>query len=93
MGEKIDRIGGIDVLEELRDTISDLRFYTCPLPAVVQESALVKSNRLRNLSFLAYTLLLLKEELELTELSEQIYRLRKRLALAEFFATYSVVQA
>jgi hypothetical protein len=93
LGEKIDRIGGIDVLEELKDTISDLRLHTCPLPAVVQESALVKPKRLRNGPSLGHKLLLLKEELELTELSEQIYRLRKRLALAEFFTTYSAAQA
>jgi hypothetical protein len=35
----------------------------------------------------------LKEEFELTELSEQIYRLRKRLALSEFFDTYTAAQA
>jgi hypothetical protein len=93
IGEKIDRIGGVAVLEELRDTISDLRLHTCPLPAVVQESALMKPKRLRTGPPLAHKLLLLKEELELTELSEQIYRLRKRLALAEFFATYSAAQA
>lgn len=93
IGEKIDRIGGVAVLEELRDTISDLRLHTCPLPAVVQESALVKPKYLRTGPPLAHKLLLLKEELKLTELSEQIYRLRKRLALAEFYTTYSAAQA
>jgi hypothetical protein len=36
VGVKIDRIGDIDMLEELRDTISDLRLHTCPLPAVLE---------------------------------------------------------
>ncbi len=58
------------MLEELKNIISDLRFHICLLPVVVQESALVKLKRLRNGFFLSHKLLLLKEELELTELTE-----------------------
>ncbi len=70
IGEKINRIRDIDVLEELRDIISDLRLYICPLSIVVQESVLVRLNYLRNLSSFIYKLLFLKEELKLNELNE-----------------------
>jgi hypothetical protein len=89
IGKKIDRIKSIDMLEKLRDIISNLRFHTCPLLTVMQKSAFIKLNRLRNLPSFTHKLLLLKEELELNELNEQIYKLRKKIALAEFFDTYS----
>jgi hypothetical protein len=56
IGEKTDRIGGIGVLEELRDTISDLRLHTCPLPTVAQESDLVMPKHLQSLPSFAHKL-------------------------------------
>ena len=50
-------------------------------------------NHLRNQPSFAHKLWRLKEELELTELNEQIYRMRKRLALSKFFDTYTTAQA
>jgi len=59
---------------------------------VVQESESIKPNHLQKLPLFIYKLWLLKKELELTELSEQIYRLRKRLALSKFFDVYTDAQ-
>jgi hypothetical protein len=92
IGQKIILIGGIEVFEELRNTISDLRRHTYPLPVEPQGREPVKPTHLQNLSSFAHKLWLLKEDLQLTELNQQIYRLRKRLALSEFFDTYTTAQ-
>ena len=89
--EKVDRIGEIDVLEGLRDTISDLRTGAdgdglCSHEGINQ----IIPNHLENQPASTQKLWLLKEELNLNKLDKQIHRLRKRLGLAEFFNTYVV---
>lgn len=89
--EKVDRIGEIDVLEGLRDTISDLRTGAdgdglCSHEGINQ----IIPKHLENQPASTQKLWLLKEELNLNELDKQIHRFRKRLGLAEFFNTYVV---
>jgi hypothetical protein len=89
--EKVDRIGEIDVLEGLRDTISELRTGAdedglCSHEGINQ----IIPNHLENQPASTQKLWLLKEELNLNELDKQIHRFRKRLGLAEFFNTYIV---
>jgi hypothetical protein len=89
--EKVERIGEIDVLEGLRDTISDLRTGAdgdglCSHEGINQ----IIPNHLENQPVSTQKLWLLKEELNLNELDKQIHRFRKRLGLAEFFSTYDV---
>jgi hypothetical protein len=89
--EKVDRIGEIDVLEGLRDTISDLRTGAdgdglCSHGGINQ----IIPNHLENQPASTQKLWLLKEELNLNGLDGRIHRFRKRLGLAEFFDTYVV---
>jgi hypothetical protein len=86
---KIGRIGSLDVLEDLKRTIKDLRTSGCPLPKADQQPI---PNHLEDQPFYTQRLWLLKEQLELVELNEQIFRLHKRLALAEFFNIYVAAQ-
>jgi hypothetical protein len=91
MLEKIDRIGEIDVLEGLRDTISDLRINADRyLLWSHQEIDQVIPKHLEDQPTSTQKLWLLKEELNLNGLNKQIHRLRKRLASAEFSNTYDV---
>jgi hypothetical protein len=90
MREKIGRIGGIDVLQDLKSVISDLRTRHYSFP---EAGKLIIPERLRDEPHSTQMLWFLKEELELIGLDEQIFRLRKRLTLAEFFDTYAAAQA
>ncbi len=91
--EKINHIKDINVLEDLRDIISDLRLHICSLFSVMQKFKLVMSNYLQNLFLFTHKLWFLKKKLELIKLSKQIYRLCKKLVLSEFFDTYTAAQA
>jgi hypothetical protein len=63
IGQKIVLIGGIEVFEELRNTISGLRRHIYPLPVEPQGREPVKPIYLQNLSSFAHKLWLLKEDL------------------------------
>jgi hypothetical protein len=85
--EKIDRIGEIDVLEGLRDMISDLRTGADRDRLCFYKGQIIP-NRLEDQPASTQKLWLLKEELNLNELDKKIHRFRKRLSLVEFFNTY-----
>jgi hypothetical protein len=94
MQEKTRRIGGIDVLEEIRCTINDLRTHARRDWLRAKNGGIrTVPKHLENEASSTRKLWLLKEELELTESYEQVHQLRKRLALAEFFNTYTAAQA
>jgi hypothetical protein len=89
MLQTIDRIGGIEVLEGLRDTIAalnvraqqDRESFNKRCSQTIPKHLTDQPDSMRKLW-------LLKEELDLTKANEQIYRLRKRLTLAEFSHAY-----
>ncbi len=89
MLQTIDRIGGIQVLEGLRDTIGELNVraqkdrqsFNERCGQGIPKHLAGQPDSMRQLW-------LLKEELNLTEKNERIYRLRKRLTLAEFSYAY-----
>ncbi|KAF2180289.1 hypothetical protein K469DRAFT_796570 [Zopfia rhizophila CBS 207.26] len=89
MLQTIDRIGGVQVLEGLRDTIAELNVRARQDRQNFNERCSRSiPKHLTDQPESMRKLWLLKEELLLTETSEQIYRLRKRLTLAEFSHAY-----
>lgn len=94
--EKLHRIGNIDVLRTLKSTINDLRSDRYSISrgwrSVIPENSVIPEY-LRTCPPSVQKLWLLKEELGQTELNEQIFWMRKRMNLAEFFKTYDFAQA
>lgn len=89
MLQTIDRIGGIQVLEGLKDTIAELTVRAQQDGQNFNEQCSQSiPKHLTDQPESMRKLWLLKEELILTEANEQIYRLRKRLTLAEFSHAY-----
>ena len=94
--DKLSLIGNTEVLRDLKHTLYRLRSHPC-------QSSLVPHRRIETLPTgaandtlrslqTAQILSTLRNELEVTEIGEQMCRFRKRLALSHFFDVYEFVQ-
>ena len=93
---KLSLIGSAEVLRDLKYTLFRLRSHP-------SEGSLISTHRIDTIctsdlhntlrSFqTAQVFLMLRNELEVTEIGEQIYKFRKRLALSRFFDLYDMAQ-
>ncbi len=97
LASKLSLIGGVEVLRDLKHTLFRLRSPSSkgsPVPKH-ETDALPTNCTLDNLFSIrtGQALSILRTELEATEIGEQLYRFRKRIALSQFFEFYEVVQA
>jgi len=97
MWDKASRAGRIEVMREvLYDMISALRARGHPeapdFNPKLRETASLKDDSLP-LSGLACRFQMLRKELEISQAGEQLHRLRKRVALAQFYKDYTDAQA
>ncbi|KAI4198215.1 MAG: hypothetical protein LQ346_002819 [Caloplaca aetnensis] len=102
---KLGLIASVEVLRDLKHTLFRLRSYSCQVSLVpnrridtlctsASNNTLCTSasnNTLRSLQT-AQILSMLRNELEGTEIGEQMCRFRKRLALSQFFDLYEFAQ-
>ena len=89
-------IGGIKVMRDLRQTLFRLRSRSSQdllSPSCVTSTPYIGASFNTPLSLqTAQMLSMLRNELELTEIGEQLYRFRKRLAQSQFFEFYELAQ-
>lgn len=93
---KLSLIGSAEVLKDLKHTLFRLRSHPSEgslIPAHRTDTICTSDshNTLRSLQT-AQVFLMLRNELEVTEIGEQMYKFRKRLALSRFFDLYDVAQ-
>jgi uncharacterized protein YukE len=98
MWDKTCRTGLGEVVRVINDTISILRARgdqkVQDLNSIWQGKATIHlDDQLRRLPRSARALQDLKQELEITDAGEQLFRLRKRVALAQFYDVYTNAQA
>ena len=98
MWDKTCRAGLGEVVRMINDTISILRAHddqkVQDLSSIWQRKATSHlDDQLQRLPRSARTLQDLKQELEITDAGEQLFRLRKRVALAQFYDVYMNAQA
>jgi hypothetical protein len=93
---KLGLIGGIEVIRDLRQTLFRLRSYSSQdllIPSCMTSTPYISALFDTPLSLqTAQILSMLRNELEITEIGEQLYRFRKRLAQSRFFEFYEVAQ-
>ena len=93
---KLSLIGDIEVLRNLRYTLFRLRSPSSKssLISKYETDTLLTNDILDNLFSIriGQALLILRIELKATEIGEQLYRFRKRIALSQFFEFYEVIQ-
>ena len=93
---KLGLIGSVGVLRDLKHTLFRLRSYPTQLSLVpdrgIDPLCTGTSNDTLRLLQTAHILSALRTELEVTEIGEQMCRLRKRLALSQFFDLYEFAQ-
>ena len=94
--DKLSLIGSAEVLRDLKHTLFLLRSYPTQLSLIpdrgINTTCTSASNdTLRSLQQ-AQILSMLRNELEVTEIGEQMCRFRKRLALSQFFDLYEFAQ-
>ena len=93
---KLSLIGSAEVLRDLKHTLFRLRSHDCQV-SLVPDCRIetlptgASTNTLRSLQT-AQILSMLRNELEVTEIGEQMCRFRKRLALSQFFDVYEFAQ-
>ena len=93
---KLGLIASVEVLRDLKHTLFRLRSYACQVSLVPNRRTdtpctSASNNTLRSLQT-AQILSMLRNELEVTEIGEQMCRFRKRLALSQFFDLYEFAQ-
>jgi hypothetical protein len=93
---KLGLIASVEVLRDLKHILFRLRSYPCQVSLVPNRRidtlcTSASNNTLRSLQT-AQILSMLRNELEVTEIGEQMCRFRKRLALSQFFDLYEFAQ-
>ena len=93
---KLGLVGGMDVLRDLRHTLSHLRSHRSQdllIPSCVTGAPSISASFDRLLSLrTAQIVSMLRNELDITEIGEQLFRFRKRLAQSRFFEFYVMAQ-
>lgn len=93
---KLGLIGGIEVMRDLRQALLRLRSRDSQdllIPKFATSATYIGAAvGTPSLPMTAQMLLTLRNDLELTEIEEQLYRFRKRLALCRFFDIYQSAQ-
>lgn len=93
---KLGLIGSVEVLRDLKHTLFRLRYYPTQLSLVpdrgIDPLCNGASNDTLRLLQTAQILSVLRNELEVTDIGEQMCRFRKRLALSQFFDLYEFAQ-
>ena len=88
---KVSRIGGVEVLKYLRETLFRLR--THPGRSSLSSNDMMAALDTSRSLLAARALSILRVELEVTEMGEQLHRFRKRIAVSRFFDLYGLLQA
>ena len=88
---KVSRIGGVEVLKDLRETLFRLR--THPGRSSPSSNDVMAALDTSRSLLVARALSILRVELEVTEMGEQLHRFRKRIAVSRFFDLYELLQA
>lgn len=93
---KLNLIGGVEVLRDLKHTLFSLRSHPSQDLLVPNHGSgtpcISGSPDMLSSLQTAPLLSLLRTELEVTEVGEQLYRFCKRLALSQFFELYEIAQ-
>ena len=94
---KLSLIGSTEVLRDLKHTLFRLRSHPCQVSLVLHRRietlpTSAANDTLRSLQT-AQILSTLRNELEVTEIGDQLCRFRKRLALSQFFDVYEFAQS
>ena len=88
---KVSRIGGVEVLKDSRETLFHLR--THPGRNSLSSNDMMAALDTSRLLLAARALSILRVELEVTEMGEQLHRFRKRIAVSRLFDLYELLQA
>jgi hypothetical protein len=96
LAHKLGLISGIEVMRDLRQTLFRLRSYSSQDLLIL--SCMTSTPYISALFDIllslqtAQILSMLRNELEITEIGEQLYRFRKRLTQSRFFEFYEIAQ-
>ena len=88
---KVSRIGSVEVLKDLRETLFRLR--THPGRSSPSSNDMMTALDTSRSLLAARALSILRVELEVAEMGEQLHRFRKRIAVSRFFDLYELLQA
>ena len=86
---KVSRIGGVEVLKDLRETLFRLRTY--PGRNSLSSNNIMAALNISRSLLAARVLSILRVELEVIEIGEHLHRFRKRIAIFYFFAFYELL--
>ena len=93
---KLCLIGGVEVLRDLKHTLFLLRSYRSQdllIPSCITDTPGISASFDKLLSLRTTQIVsILRNELDVTEIGEQLYKFRKRLAQSRFFELYEMAQ-